>query len=207
MFTNEIEYRLNEVFRRDFFETSTTGFLFMEKSVDGEMELDLKIKNCSLCIKNLDKENPIPFLSEKKGYNRRADYAVFECLGDRKFRLHIFEMTTTVNPGKWKDKIKRQTKSAYVYCRAVATCLTIEIEDVVFYTIYENDRFEEWLTEEDDHSSALLKLQSGRYSPNPKYEWDNDVVQFNFGEWYKYQHKKIIVTKTDKDYPTGVYEI
>ena len=207
MFTKQMEYRLKEVFKRDFFETSSTGFSFIKSSVDGKMELDLKITNRSLCINNLDKENAIPFLSEEKGYNKRADYAVFESLGDNRFRLHIFEMTTTVNQGKWKDKIKRQTKSAYVYCMAVATCLTVEIIDAVFYTVYENDRFEEWISEDYDHSLALMKLPSGRYSPNPKYEWDNGVVQFNFGEWYKYQHKKINVKKTDKNYPTGSYEI
>jgi len=151
MFTDEIEYRLQYVFQSGFFASSTTDFPFLEDSNDGKMALKLMIDNPSLCIMNLDKQKPIPFLNQKKGfYARRADYALFEFIRDNTCRLHIFEMTTTVNQSKWINKIKQQFKSAYIYCMAVAACLNIEVENVYFYTIYANEDFAERLATEDD---------------------------------------------------------
>lgn len=208
MFTGEVDYRLKEVFEKDFFQESISGFSFVEKSAEGEMELDLKVNNLSLCIMNLDKKKPIPFLNQNKGrYNRRTDFAVFELVEDKICRLHIFEMTTTVNQSKWVTKIKQQTKSSYVYCFAIAACLNIEIRDTIFYTIFANDEFEKWATKEDDNSTALLKPMSGVYYSNPKYEWDNNIIQFDFGGLFKFKHEKINITKKDKEHPSGTFEI
>ncbi len=208
MFKAEIEYRLKYVFQSDLFAKSTTDFSFLEDSDDGKMALELIINHPSLCIMNLDKQNPIPFLNLKRGfYARRADYALFEFISDNTCRLHIFEMTTTVNQGKWENKIKQQLKSAYVYCMAVAACLEMEVEDVLLYTIYANDNFAGRVAAEDDHSTALLKPPLGGYRPNPQEEWATNIVKFDFGQWRAFKHEKINVIRQQELYPTGTYTI
>ena len=207
MFTDEIEYRLEYVFESGFFASSTTDFLFSEDSKEGKMALDLKIHNQSLCIMNLDKQGRILFLNQKKGYQKRADYALFEFISDKTCRLHIFEMKTTVSQFKWQSDIKPQFKGAYVYCMAVAACLDIEVEDVLFYTIYANDHFVDRVSTDDDHSLAFLKPPLGEYRPDPQKEWANNIVKFDFGQWREFKHEKINVSQHDEAYPTGTYEI
>ncbi len=208
MFSAEIEYRLQNVFVKGFFSKSDSGFQFVEDEDDGQMALNLIIHNQALCIMNLDKQNPIPFLNQRKGfYAKRADYALFEFTSDNICRLHIFEMTTTVSQGKWETKIKQQFKSAYVYCMAVAACLDIEIRDVMFYTIYVNDDFTSRLSADDDHSTALLKAPLGIYRPVPVEEWTGNKVKFDFGRYHEFKHEKINVTRQEASCPTGTYEI
>lgn len=208
MFTVEIEYRLKNVFEEEFFTRSTTTFQFSEDSKDGKMGLELKINDPSLCIMNLDKKKPIQFLNQKRGtYARRADYAVFEFTSGKTCRIHIFEMTTTVSQSKWETKIKQQIKSSYIYCMAVAACLNIEVNDVIFYTIYANDDFATRVSAEDDHSTAFSKAPLGIYRPNPQEEWAKNTVEFDFGQWFKFKHEKIVVIQQDEAYPTGSYEI
>lgn len=61
MFSVEIEYRLQNVFQKDFFSKSDSGFQFVEDERNGQMVLKFIIHNHSLCIMNLDKQNPIRF--------------------------------------------------------------------------------------------------------------------------------------------------
>lgn len=208
MFTDEIEYRLKYVFQSGFFEISDTIFNFSEDSDDGKMALELQVHNSSLCVMNLDKQKPIQFLNQKKGfYGKRADYALFEFIGDKTCRIHIFEMTTTVNQGKWENKIKQQLKSSYIYCMAVAACLDVEVKQVLFYTIYAKDDFSDRVTADIAYNPALLKPPLGGYRPDPQEEWTRNTVKFDFGQWRTFQHEKINVSRQEEVYPTGSYEI
>jgi len=43
MFSEQMNYRLNEVIEENFFDAPSTNFVFLESSESGKMELNLKL--------------------------------------------------------------------------------------------------------------------------------------------------------------------
>lgn len=211
MFAKRLQYKLSEVFESEYLkEIQPLGTICLNEGTDtGRMELIVHLKNLGILIENFDKKKRCEFLLRKSGYyGKCADYALFELIEEDKYKLHIFELTTTVGVMKWVYKIKPQVKSAYLNCLAIAACLEIQVVDTMFYTVFENDEFDLFKDSESYSTDiALLKGGFDNARLTPKYEWENGISRLNFGNYKNFAHTKIQVAKSTNTYPTGIFSL
>lgn len=205
MLSNELKYRIDELFVDNFFEKDFMKFEFEESSKGGEMKLNITTNNFSLGITGLDdsaKKSSNKMSKPKSNFLKLkncADHIVFEFVETNKCILHIFEMKASIGAKKWVDPVKKQFKGAYLQCCSIAACLGVTIEKTIFYIVYVNDRFysENVNTETDPKT---LYAEHGKWRPKPQDEWKDSEVFLNFSKYKKFKLSKI-EAKIGEGYP------
>ena len=180
------------------------------------MLLNIVLSGEAWCVKNMDNK----FESLKNNLRKRkcADTAIWMPTDSGQWVLHIIEMKKTVtrscNDTSW-DHIKRQFVGAYRICRMVAAALDIEIEQVVFYTAFNNDddislRVIDSSDVDDTEDPVAMRVDPDMPDdmPSPMVEWASGKCSLGDNGWAdnytEKRHTHIRIKMTEL--PNGTYE-
>ena len=177
-----------DFFVKDYFEISDQQFTLSEMNQNGRADVTVRVTNPALYIGQFDTKKKCSFLKLQKC----ADHAIIIKNQDN-WELHIIEIKTSVGFRTWIDTIKPQLKSAMLHCRAIAGCLELNINRIVYYTAFENEKFGS-----NSPNVVVFKQPLGEFAPNALDEWNNDKIYFRFEKWEKFDHKKIQLQRDEE---------
>lgn len=159
-----------------------------EESKDGEVELNCRVSNKCIVIRRPEK-NVLAYLdSQKKGARQCADIFIYKFDESiQKWELHIIELKKTINT-QTIDKSKHQLTLGIYNARAVSAFLGFDIENIILYSGYRNDRITSMET------AALIQIRAANNGKTVREinEWKKGICTLNIDEkGMKYEHRKI----------------
>ena len=180
------EFVISDLMVENFVEYETDTIRLEETEETGKSELDVKLlSDNNLSIKNVDKKNTqIQFfqVGKTKSLFKRVDHIIFEHISDDNWKLHLFEMKSSVGSEKWKE-VKGKFRASYLLAQGIAAMLDINIIETCMYTTYEKVNL-----------SISETIPSGRRLPigenliRPQDEWDGSNFGLNFGTRIIFKH-------------------
>lgn len=202
MYDTRIQYALDHFILQDYFMSMEHLYHLKEEADSGKSDLKVTVERDNLCIYDFDHKKKCSFLREdsKFGMQKSVDHILFE--NDIKsWRLHLIEMKSTVGYRVWRQAIKPKIRTSYLTSLAIAEFLGIKIGEVVAYTTYESEKFDD---AENSANPRVVFPVLGDAAYNPlEDEWKKERMILNIGKKIIIPHKKIQMIRNTQ---TGILE-
>lgn len=185
---NKRDFILSEFIINDFISEEEGEVLLeeMEPSGKSKLEVTLPREKHFLCIKNVDsrQKTDIAFFKNNKelSLKKRVDHMIFEENEENQWILHLIEMKSGVGVKTWSD-IKGKFRASYLVAQGIAAMLEMPFVHTYMYTTYEHECF--------SNGTMPVERRVRTGSIPPKKEWDSGKVYLNYGEMWKFDHRKI----------------
>ena len=123
---------------------------------------------------------------------KRVDHIIFERLQENNWNIHIIEMKSSVEMGKWIE-IKGKFRASYLLAQGIAAMLDMDIVKVCFYTTYEKVNLQ---PAQEQPSARRLKV--GVPQVPPREEWNGNNFGLNLGERISFLHKPVQMVRNEE---------
>ena len=204
-----VAYALKNFFTDKFiYEANQLSYELSETDKYGKSKLLVNVSgNENICVKNFDDTSKWGIIngSKKLSLNKCVDHFIFQKNSSGFWKLHVFEMKTSVGFRTWQN-IQYKMRPSYLRIKALATYLGIPITDanITVYTTYEHDKF---------ISQTYLPKLGYRVFDVKSEEWDADCIRvpmivsednpLDFKSFIPLHHKKIKMRRNNDDILEG----
>ena len=188
----QTEFVKNNLLVQNYFRDVQKQYIVKEKSTTGKAELMVVLNNeDNLCIEDYDHSKKCNFFRDDKdlGLNKSVDHVIFQNVSG-KCVVHLIEMKTTVGARTWFD-IKQKVRTSYLNILALAATLDIDIQKVVVYTTYNENKFD---VPDTNPRAKVAPLGIKPIDPQ-KDEWDKNIIHINLGELRELQHYPVLMQR------------
>jgi len=214
---DRISYALNNFLNHNTFpyDSNSSTYELLETAEEGKSRLFVHVGTTeNICIKNYDDPKKFPKWgilnnSKKLHLSKCVDHFIFKRNQLGFWKLHIFEMKTSIGFETWNN-IKYKLRASYLSIKAVAVYLgiTIRDENITTYTTYEND--EKMAISKMNDPKVTLPRVGGKAIDVKKDEWDAGFINiplivsesnpYDFYTTIRLQHKKILMNRAEDDF-------
>jgi hypothetical protein len=185
--------------------TGSNVYLIQEMEKQGRMNLFVTVAGECLKIANLSRHKDFTVLKNK----RCADCILWEKMGNKCYRLHLFEMKMTMDTNNWA-KVKAQYHGAFLRSLMITGLLGVSIDPCIhLHTVFHRDKFSS--DEQNNTDPAMERIPTDEEPA--ELEWRNDRWNFlsygrspHWEEW-GFRHHKIELRMNDNGIPEGKYDL
>ncbi|MCL2622167.1 MAG: hypothetical protein FWD31_00765 [Planctomycetaceae bacterium] len=176
--------------------------LIEEPSNNGKMKLFVEFMGqCS----------PSPYLYLKDKFfvilenQQLADGIIWECVSDKCYRLHLFELKKTMTNSNWNEA-KKQYHGTLLRCQIVADLLGVKFRPCIhLYTVYH---------QEDNTNFSTTNIPADELPNEGEQDWYHNRYSLNPQFWlpnwagWSFHHHKVHLSKlNDNNIPEGTYDL
>lgn len=167
-----------------------------ELEESGRSKLEFKtISDKTITIKNIDKKHTdMLFFRNDAALSmyKRVDHVIMDNIGGNKWNVYLIEMKSSLSDKTWIE-VRGKFRASYLFIKAFAAILDIEINEVYMCTTYKNFKF----TSNTIPSSK--RIRTGTRNVPFIEEFQGGKFAIKLGDYLDFEHIPILMENNEEE--------
>lgn len=204
-----IQFIIDELLKENFITVKEDDnvIILEENEEGGESRLKFETKSSNtMTIENIDKKHTEMYFfkdTSKFSMYKRVDHIIMDNVDiqNNKWDIYLIEMKSNIADNTWME-VKGKFRASYLFIKAFAAMIEININNVYMYTTYRKAHFESCTI------PSSKRIRTGTRNVPHIEEFEGDKFAINLGEYIKFKHIPILMRDDITEHRLiGEYEV